>query len=77
MNNEMKWCNTLNEASPKFMTIRAVARTGLLTETALRRLNAKGQLPGFRSGNRFLVNCEALQAMIDDPNSFLCAGGSV
>ncbi len=43
-----------------FMTIREVARTGLISEHYLRlRLKQKG-LPGFYSGSRFLIDYAAL-----------------
>lgn len=50
----------------KFLTIRKVAATGILSENFLRQLVAQGKCPGIRSGNRFLVNfpalCELLEA---------------
>ncbi len=50
----------------KFLTIRQVAATGILSENFLRKLVAQGKCPGIRSGNRFLVNftalCELLEA---------------
>ena len=43
-----------------FKTIRQTAAMGLMTEHYLRLLVARGECPGIRSGNRFLVNVEAL-----------------
>lgn len=41
---------------PRFKTIRQVAASGLISEYFLRRLVSSGECPGFRSGNRFIVN---------------------
>lgn len=45
---------------PRMLTIRQVAATGLLPETALRRLAAEDRLPALKVGNRLLVNFDAL-----------------
>lgn len=45
---------------PRMLTIRQVAATGLLPETALRRLAAEGRLPALKVGNRLLVNFDLL-----------------
>lgn len=42
--------------TPKFLTIRATAATGLLSEHHLRMMLKSGNLPGIYAGNRFLVN---------------------
>lgn len=44
----------------KFLTIRQAAATGILTEHRLRLMEKAGQLPGIRTGNRFLINLDAL-----------------
>lgn len=51
---------TTNEKIPRMLTIRETARTGILPETALRRLAAENRLPALRVGNRLLVNYDAL-----------------
>lgn len=51
---------TTNEQIPKMLTIRQVAATGLLPETALRRLAAEGRLPCIYVGRKALVNFDAL-----------------
>ncbi len=51
---------TNTERLPKMMTIRQVAATGLLPETALRRLAAENRLPALKVGNRRLVNLDLL-----------------
>lgn len=50
---------------PVFKTIRQTAATGLMTEHYLRLLVAQGKCPGIRSGNRFLVNVDALAEQLD------------
>lgn len=50
---------------PVFKTIRQTAATGILTEHRLRLMVAQGICPGIRTGNRFLVNVDALVAMLD------------
>lgn len=45
---------------PRMLTIRQVAATGLLPETALRRLAAEGRLPALKVGNRLLINLDLL-----------------
>lgn len=54
-------------ALPDFRTFRATARTGILPEAALRRLAKQGKIPGFYSGNRFLVNYTLLCELANDP----------
>ena len=48
-----------------FKTIRQTAATGLLTEHYLRLLVAENRCPGIRTGNRFLVNVEALVEQLE------------
>ena len=48
-----------------FRTIRQAAAMGLMTEHYLRLLVAQGKCPGIYSGNRFLVNLEALAEQLD------------
>lgn len=51
---------TTNEKIPRMMTIRETAKTGILPETALRRLAAENRLPALKVGNRLLVNLDLL-----------------
>lgn len=51
--------------SKKFMTIREVARLGILSESYLRRLEHMGKLPGFYSGVKKLVNVPMLMEQIE------------
>lgn len=48
-----------------FKTIRQTAATGILSEHRLRILVAQGKCPGIKTGNRFLVNNEALVEMLE------------
>ena len=50
----------------EYKTIRQVAASGLISEHYLRGLVARDQCPGFRSGNRFLINVEQLKEMLND-----------
>lgn len=48
-----------------FKTIRQVARYLDISESLVRRLVAQGVCPGIYSGNRFLVNVEALREYLE------------
>ena len=50
---------------PIFKTIRQTAATGILTEHRLRLMVAQGICPGIRTGNRVLVNVDALVELLD------------
>lgn len=50
---------------PEFKTIRQTAATGITSEHHLRLLVAQGKCPGIRSGNRFLINVQALAELLD------------
>ena len=45
---------------PKMLTIREVAKTGLLSEYALRLLYKQGKIPCITLHNKVLVNFDAL-----------------
>lgn len=55
----------MTDVSQKFLTIRQTARTKVLSEYTLRLMEKQGQLPGVRSGNRFLVNFPMLVEQLD------------
>ena len=46
--------------APRMMTIRSVAKLGVLPEFALRRGVREGWCPGIRVGNRYLINVDKL-----------------
>lgn len=45
---------------PRMMTVRQVARTGLLSEHALRLMLKAGKLPAIFVGNKALINYDRL-----------------
>lgn len=49
-----------SERIPRMLTIRETAKTGILPETALRRLAAENRLPALKVGNRLLINLDLL-----------------
>lgn len=67
VNVKIKTENLINERRVYrvFMTIRQVARYLGVPEALVRRLVAQGVCPGLYSGNRFLVNTEALREYLD------------
>lgn len=50
----------------KLKTIRQTAALGILTEHRLRILVAQGICPGIKTGNRFLVNVDALEKLLEN-----------
>lgn len=51
---------------PQFKTIRQTAALKVISEHHLRILVAQGKCPGVYSGNRFLVNLDALIEQLDN-----------
>ncbi len=51
---------------PRMLTIRETAKTGILPETALRRLVKQGKIPGVYSGSKFIVNYDRLCAWLNE-----------
>ncbi len=56
--------STTPSTRPRMLTIRETARTGVLPETALRRLVKQNKIPGIYIGTRFLVNYDKLCEML-------------
>lgn len=56
--------------NPRMMTVREIARMGVLSESALRSLLKAGKLPAIYVGNRALINydklCDVLQHLEAD-----------
>lgn len=50
---------------PTMKTIRQTAALGILSEHLLRIMLKQGRLPGVYSGNRFLVNVDALVSQLN------------
>lgn len=55
-----------NNRTPKLMTIREVAKTGILSEYTLRLLHKQGKLPCIELPRKTLVNYTALMQQIQD-----------
>lgn len=55
----------MDEKLPTFMTIRQVARTGLLSEHYLRLMEKRGELPGFYTGRTYRVNVNMLSEKLN------------
>lgn len=54
---------------PEFKTIRQTAALGILPEHRLRLMQKQNRLPGIFSGNRFLVNVEALIEQLNEESA--------
>lgn len=50
----------MKNEQPKMMTIREIAKTGLLSEHALRIMLKSGKLPAIYIGNKALINYDKL-----------------
>ena len=50
----------MENLQPKLMTVKELAQTGILTETAIRRMLKAGQLPAVYSGRKALINYSVL-----------------
>lgn len=53
---------------PRFMSIREVARTGLLSEYTLRLMEKQKQLPCVYAGKKCLINFDKLVEQLNSPN---------
>ena len=51
---------------PTFKTIRQTAAMCILTEHRLRLMHKEGKLPGIHAGNRFYVNVDVLNEMLEN-----------
>lgn len=60
----------MTDTKPRMMTVREIARTGLMSEHALRLLLKAGKLPAIFIGKKALINydrlCEQLQSLRAD-----------
>ena len=64
---------TANYGIPKMMTIREVARTGILPENALRMFVKQNKIPHIKVNKKVLINFKVLCDMLNDTNSALCS----
>lgn len=53
-----------NEKAPRMMTIRQIAKTGVLPEHALRSMVKSGQAPHIMVGSKALINYDKLVEML-------------
>ena len=64
---------TMTVKQPQMLTIRQVAKTGILSEHALRIMLKAGKLPAIYVGNKALINydklCEQLSALEADTSA--------
>lgn len=51
---------------PRMMTVRQVARTGILPENAIRTLIKQKKIPAIYSGNKALINFDNLCTMLNN-----------
>lgn len=51
--------------APRLMTIRQIAKTGLMAEHALRLLLKQGKLPAIYIGSKALINYDALLSRLE------------
>lgn len=49
----------------RFLTVREVAASGVLSEHHLRLMIKEGKVPGIYTGNRFMVNVPLFLAQLD------------
>ncbi len=60
----------MTDGKPRMMTVREIARTGLMSEHALRLLLKAGKLPAIFIGKKALINydrlCEQIQSLQAD-----------
>lgn len=49
----------------RFLTIRQTAKSGVLSEYRLRLMVAQGTCPGIHTGNKFLINVDALVEQLE------------
>ena len=52
---------------PQFLTIRQTAKTGILPEHLLRRLEKQGKLPCIYGGKKCLINFSKLVEQLNNP----------
>lgn len=73
----LKWDCQENYSNVKpFMTIRQTAAVGIMSEHYLRLRQKQNKLPGFCSGNRFIIDVHALIDMLHREALAACGGAS-
>lgn len=64
----------MDHNQPRMMTVREIARTGVLPESTLRALLKSGKLPAIYVGNRALINYDKLCYALQQLNADLMCG---
>lgn len=59
---------------PKMMTIREIARTGILPENAIRMFVKQNKIPHIKVNKKVLINFHILCNMLNDVQSTLLCG---
>ena len=54
---------------PRFLTIRQVAKFGILTEYALRLMVKQGKIPHIQTGNKTLINYDLFLEQVNNAGS--------
>lgn len=57
----------MNIDVPRFMSIREVAKTGLLSEYTLRLMEKQNRLPCMYTGRKCLINFDKLVEQLNNP----------
>ena len=58
----------MKSETPNMMTVRQIAKTGILSEYALRAMLKEGKLPAIYVGNKALINYDMLCEQIKNLN---------
>lgn len=58
----------MEKAIPRFMSIREVAKTGILSEYALRLMEKQRMLPCVYAGRKCLINFDRLVEQLNAPS---------
>ena len=53
----------MKSETPNMMTVRQVAKTGILSEYALRAMLKEGKLPAIYVGNKALINYDCCSSL--------------
>ena len=64
--------STMKQTIPTMMTIREVAKTGLMCEYTLRALVKQGKVPYVKAGVKVLINFELFYEQLNNPQQ-LCS----
>ncbi len=65
---------TENYNVPKMMTIREIAKTGILPESAIRMFVKQNKIPHIKVNKKVLINFQMLCNMLNDTQSTLLCG---